>query len=95
MTVKPLSEPFYSVLPNIDKAIPNALTAQGITRDGLLAVVFPNAEELFNTKWWSSFIEKYAGKSPIVEFFKFFNTQYAPPLQSILPGILAGKGKGR
>ncbi len=91
----PLSEPLYSILPNVDKAIPNALTSQGLTKEGLFSLVFQNFEDLMNTKWWSKFIEKYSMKSPIVEMFGGFNVKFFPELRKLLPGILEGKGKGR
>jgi len=80
-----------SILPQIDNAIPNAVSAQGITKGGLLQLVFPNAEELFNTTWWAKFIESYM-KSPLCELMKNLNVQFLPELHQIIPGIFAGRG---
>ncbi|NRA73840.1 MAG: hypothetical protein HRU36_03770 [Rickettsiales bacterium] len=83
----------FEVLPRINATV-NVLAPQGLTRDGLLSVVFPNAEALLETKFWPKFIEKYTMKSPIT-LFKGFNVEYLPKLQNVLPTPLPVKKSGR
>jgi hypothetical protein len=79
------------ILPKIDAPI-NILSAQGLTKQGLLSVVFSNAEDLLSTPWWAKFIEKYTMESPITAMFGGLNINFMPELKAVLPGIAAQKG---
>jgi hypothetical protein len=87
------------VLPNIGSVYGEVLSVQGITGpQSLLGLVFPNAEQLFNTPWWAKFIENYLFKSPIKALLQDLNLNlfHEKFWSQPIPGLLnLGQGQAR
>ena len=84
----------FEALPRINATI-NVLAPQGITKEGLFNIIFPNAEDLFATRFWPKFFEKYLMKSPFSPF-KGLNVKFMPELKNLLPSPLPFKsGRSR